>query len=1197
MASDFSDEVATDDSGNQFTMTTQYNPDGSVTYTDPDGSVYTVNSDGTYTTGSGSTEAVFDPKTGKLTGPGVPDSSWLASINKALNTNFSVADLTKLGIGAGGLAGLLGAGNRSTTPTGYQGGIPQLTAYQPLLNSPPMGRRPGSGGINYGTGVQYRDRNGNIVSDTSTPVDVLDNAARNNGFNQGNVYGQGTTGAGGIGGSAGGTSYAGILELLRRLGISGVGNTGGTSGVQGGGSPVTTSIAGSGGNTSGVIVPGNGGATPPKPLTPSSLADLKSSYDTLSKSGGKQSDLNAWIRAQMDSGMKDTDFQKITGYKLSDIQAAMSAAKNEGRTSGPDTRTGVVAGPGGDNRPTVDYGLKSQGYSRDYSPAEIINIRGTFLQNQNNPKALAALMNKYGVTMKDLALAQGTDVAGLTNYFQGQGVPTTDPIFQQGATSEEQKKFIAWQGEQLNPVTGRKIKEDWAARGITDPYSDPSLLTGAQKQIDTGKSRESMGRDPSVARPWLSTPVPTGAPTAAPPKTATEWASTPEGQKAGGLPGVYKSIQAYLATNPSAADLQKMMQTYGVDPATLQAAKDYNPAVTVGPVPVIAPPAAAAPTTAAEWANTPEGQKAGGIASVYGSINTYLATNPSATDLQNMMQTYGVTPAILQQAKDYNPNVVVGGGIVNPVIDTSTIDNQPNGPEPGPTGGIPDLVSAAAEMTPTGNVDNAFNYNQTGSLTPPPEQTTPFVRSGPTPEEEEAAIAAAQAAADSYAQSNQWYGFAEGGLTNLDHGGFVIPADVVSHFGNGSSSAGLDLLAQNMGATPIRGQGDGMSDSIPAAIDGREKALVANDEAYLSPQMVQRLGDGSMDAGSQKLARMMEQIRKARTGSKEQGKQIDPNKFMPGGMVGYAQGGGIKSYAGTTDPTASLVQAGVTGTEQNLSNWVGPYATQMLGQTQALANTPYQAYTGPLTAGASDLQTQAFNTAANLPGSDMATGFAQQAGASTYTPQSTNFGAAQAQQYMNPYLQASLNPQLDEARRQAEITNQQNNAAMTKAGAFGGGRQAIMTSENQRNLGTNLANITGAGYNTAYQNAMNQFNTDQNRQMQENQFGANYGLQGLQAGISGLNTANQMGINNLNTQASLGGVQRGIESEGMAADKAQFEEARKDPYTKLQFQQSMLNGLPITATNYNMSQPSGFQAAAGGAKTVNDLLRALGYTV
>jgi hypothetical protein len=400
------------------------------------------------------------------------------------------------------------------------------------------------------------------------------------------------------------------------------------------------------------------------------------------------------------------------------------------------------------------------------------------------------------------------------------------------------------------------------------------------------------------------------------------------------------------------------------------------------------------------------------------------------------------------------------------------------------------------------------------------------------------------------------YVFARGGLTNLDHGGFVIPADVVSHFGNGSSSAGLELLAQNMGAKPIKGDGDGMSDSIPAAIDGREKALVANDEAYLSPQMVERLGDGDMDAGSRKLKQMMEKIRQARTGSKEQGKQINPNKFMPGGTVGYAQGGGIKSYAGT-DPTGSLVTAGVTGTEQNLSNWVGPYATQMLGKTQALANTPYQAYTGPLTAGESGLQNLAFQNAGNLsvpssvgyagqqmaqigdqaqkssydaatfgnqfnaPAAYQASGAPQynqlnagnvfssfqapsayqtgnfanqyqapaayqtgnfqnqfqapvQSAATNFTNQyqapsnyqntnftSGTFDSGAAQQYMNPYLQQSLNPQLEEARRQSEITQQQNNAAMTKAGAFGGGRQAILTAENQRNLGTNLANITG----------------------------------------------------------------------------------------------------------------------------------------
>ena len=99
------------------------------------------------------------------------------------------------------------------------------------------------------------------------------------------------------------------------------------------------------------------------------------------------------------------------------------------------------------------------------------------------------------------------------------------------------------------------------------------------------------------------------------------------------------------------------------------------------------------------------------------------------------------------------------------------------------------------------------------------------------------------------------------------------------------------------------------------------------------------------------------------------------------------------------------------------------------------------------------------------------------------------FGADQAQQYMNPYLQSALNPQLEEARRQSQITQLGNQAKATQAGAFGGGRSAIMEAETQRALGSNLANITGQGYNTAYDKAMSQFNADQTRQLQAQQAG------------------------------------------------------------------------------------------------------------
>jgi hypothetical protein len=417
-----------------------------------------------------------------------------------------------------------------------------------------------------------------------------------------------------------------------------------------------------------------------------------------------------------------------------------------------------------------------------------------------------------------------------------------------------------------------------------------------------------------------------------------------------------------------------------------------------------------------------------------------------------------------------------------------------------------------------------------------------------------------------------------------------------------AAQGGLMGLAH--GGRYLQGNTDGMADKLRTSIDGKQPAALSHGEFVIPADVVSHLGNGNSDAGAKKLYSMMDKIREARTGTKKQGKQINPDKFMPGGLAAaYASGGEVRGFA-----TGDVVPAGTTGIEQGLSSYVGPYVTDMLSQGQALANAPYQQYTGQLTAGPSDLQNQAFNTATNLttPSSigtaaNTAGTISNKAQGMTYAPQTTSFDSTQAQQYMNPYLQASLNPQLDEARRQSEITAQQNNAAMTKAGAFGGGRQAILTAENQRNLGTNLANITGQGYNTAYTNAMSQFNADQARKMQENQFGANYGLQGLQTGLQAAQaqgnlgaTQNQTELANLNAQAGLGATQAGITQAGLTADKAAFTEARDNPYKMLQFQQSLLNGLPISATNYTSANPSGLTSAAAGATTVDTLLNTLG---
>jgi hypothetical protein len=493
----------------------------------------------------------------------------------------------------------------------------------------------------------------------------------------------------------------------------------------------------------------------------------------------------------------------------------------------------------------------------------------------------------------------------------------------------------------------------------------------------------------------------------------------------------------------------------------------------------------------------------------------------------------------------------------------------------------------------------------------------------------------------------------------------------------------------------LQGETDGMADELPAQIGRDQPAALSHGEFVVPADVVSHLGNGNSDAGAKKLYQMMDKIRMARTGNKKQGKKINPDSFMPGGLASskYAKGGSVKHFltGGATAP------AGTMGIESNLSNWVGPYVTNMLGQGQALANMPYQPYMGQLSSGAAPLQNAGFTTASNLstpaslnagaqtaadvagtlkslpaygattygnqyssPGAGTATEFTNQYEAPTpYSSTTSSFDASQAQAYMNPYLKSSLDPQLDEARRQSQITQQQNAAKMTQAGAYGGSRQAILDAENQRNLGTNLANITGQGYNTAYGNAMSQFNADQTRKMQEaqfgaqqgmtaaqlqaqfglsaqqaneaarqfgvqqgmtgaqlsaqyglagqqaseasKQFGANYGLQGLQTGLQAAQAQgtlgglqSQVGLNNLNAQLTAGAQQRGIESEGIAADKAAFEEARANPYKMVQYQQSLLQGLPLAAQSYQGIEPTTLVKAAQGATSVNQLLKNLG---
>lgn len=334
----------------------------------------------------------------------------------------------------------------------------------------------------------------------------------------------------------------------------------------------------------------------------------------------------------------------------------------------------------------------------------------------------------------------------------------------------------------------------------------------------------------------------------------------------------------------------------------------------------------------------------------------------------------------------------------------------------------------------------------------------------------------------------------------------------------GFDQGGIAMLAKGR---YLRGETDGMADMIPSSIDDKQPAKLSHGEFVIPADVVSHLGNGNSDAGAEALYKMMDRVRKARTGTTKQGKRINPEKFTPGGIAGYKTGGVVAFEDGgvAKTGTTNLTNTNTTGatTTTGLADWAGDAVTDYIARGQSLAAEPYQEYKGPLTAGASDLQTQAFTKAKGLGGT---------------------FDAAAANQYMNPYIQNALQPQLNELRRQADISQQGMSGKYAAAGALGGARDAITRSEGIRNLLNTQSGVIGGAYKDAYDKAMQQYNTSR-----------------------------QQDIYDINAMLNAGTAQRGIEQDAVTANKAAFEQEREDPFNKLKFEQSLFSGLPLTASS------------------------------
>lgn len=305
--------------------------------------------------------------------------------------------------------------------------------------------------------------------------------------------------------------------------------------------------------------------------------------------------------------------------------------------------------------------------------------------------------------------------------------------------------------------------------------------------------------------------------------------------------------------------------------------------------------------------------------------------------------------------------------------------------------------------------------------------------------------------------------------------------------------------------------------------------------------------------------------------------ELDPRAFKK-------EGGSIKTYISSGGGGSAPTQQTVTQT--NIPEYARPYVEDTLGRTHALTTgATYQPYAGQRVAGFTPMEAQGFqniagqqtapqlaeasNIASNigqagLGTQQMAAGLQNQAlqygglgsqygalGAMTapmaqrYGAQAAGigglgvqqaqqgFGAGQAyaqqatspeamQAYMSPYMQNVVNAQQREATRTSDIQRQANQARAVSQGAFGGSRSALVEAERQRNLGTQLGDIQAQGLQQAYQQAQ-----------QAQQFGANLGLQGLQAGYQGL------GLGIQGQQAGLQGIQTGLQGTAQGIQGAQ----------------------------------------------------------
>jgi len=291
--------------------------------------------------------------------------------------------------------------------------------------------------------------------------------------------------------------------------------------------------------------------------------------------------------------------------------------------------------------------------------------------------------------------------------------------------------------------------------------------------------------------------------------------------------------------------------------------------------------------------------------------------------------------------------------------------------------------------------------------------------------------------------------------------------------------------------------------------------------------------------------------------------------------------------------------------QTTIPDYARPYVEDLLGQTAALTDlsaNPYMQYMGQRQAQFSPLQQQSFQNAALMqtaPQLQDATALAGMAGLgalnTNYTYNPANFTADTASRMMSPYMQNVVDVQSQQARRQADIAAQTQQAQAARSGAFGGARDYISRNQGNAELQRTLANIQATGSQNAFNQAQSQYNTQNQLNAQQGQFGAGLGIQGLQTALTGANAlgnlGNQqytqnMGVTTLQNQ--FGGQQQQQVQNMLNNQYNDFQNYQNYPYKQLAFMSDMLRGLPLSQTSSNIYQqaPSASNQLLGAATSL-----------